>query len=1183
MGDKKIKLSDDFLSKSDKSVHGEHKLMKSAENLLDSGSSRIAQENVQGETAKEAVKNTYKAAKAVTKGAVLSGTVGTIAYARAATALGNKILYGNKGSVAEQVIERQLPENMKVKPNSKYFETTSKYKGSNLAKSTNATGIKGAYLKADDFINGRGTHEIYINRNKILKNRGTVILKEKGVGHFSKKTKIGTWKYSKTPLTNEQYAKMMSKFQPTHLSKATDKLKNHIGASSVGVVKAVTDSTENITLKALENGGTGSQAVVGTVSTVKTTSGAVKGVGTAAKMTSRVTVGTTRAAWNTSKTAVNATYKVSQGTVKATKEAAKLLDKNERAKIKPRLKKKKKQIGSTASNFIKKRIEDLKKAAVSHALPFIAGGFLLLLLIIVPTTIITSIAGIFGMGTYTVDRKAFVAINAFMTELDADLQVELDTRNIEKLRTRIQNGKNSTYEKGEINGRYIENIDSSKIYNDSYKWDGKTVDEYHQDYYSKIHSDQIAYYDYINAKFPFLNMNVPEKFEEVKTELEKIWGDLQDVSITVRNEDNKDKPIFEQIDTSTPRFKEVIENNAFTDAVTTSTVNKVNFQAETVTETIINVAGTKFNVDKKFTVYYNDGSYISISNDYKIPGNENGVGDDNGFDHYIHEVLKVNITTQIINTVYINGKQFYQNTTTKNEYKEYYKIVQLNKDGSEDRVGYILVSDFEDAIKNGKIGVYTFTCDENKKAYPEAKVSGSVYYELIMSNTLLPLQKAERSYISASDYEKYKKYFTSDELQYKYQTPEQPNTPITLYYDTGYYEQKYIATINNTSMPMRTYLNNNIKTLVENKDTFADKEYWDSVGYDATDALTRYELFQELNASETYAFAYSPLGTRKIMAVKSRNGYYSDGNQKDYQASTLYTEPGWYVYASITGTAAIHRQKDNYYFVIADEIGDNLTQKRAIYNTKDVKFAPYLETAISAANEKLQGAESGIGISILTDSYGNEITISKGSMIGSCIGETLMFGAAFSDMDAPIDGGKYLDYDIDVFIDSLARSIRCVGFDENIAREESQIAAYNFLAQAEKLSRYHYYSGYGDMNGNGNSNFSYNEVGFVVEALNQSGYIANSVNISSATELYNKCPSKFYDGVYAKMGDLVFLKDEDENIKGIGIVADAQYHTMLIQLKSKTGENSHNSYIHYVNWTNSEFSNYKIIFASLRE
>lgn len=1187
----RINLSDNFFPKSN-NVHREHKVINATEKIVDRGSSQVAN-SVSGEMVKESSKNAYKAAKSITKGAVLSGTVGTIAYAKAASALGNKVLYGDKGAVANKVVESQLPNNSILTPNAKYFTSNAAYSGSYLAKSSNAEGIKKAYYKVDDFINGRGTSEIYISRNKILENRGRVILKDKGVGHFSKRTKIGKWKYNGKPLTDKQYAKMMSKFHPTLLQKKTDELKNHLKATPSGALKGIAESAENISLKAVtENGGTGGQAVASAVSTLRTARTSVKGVGKIANTTSRVTIGASRTAWNASKTAVKSTYKVSKGTVKATKSAAKLTKKSERAAMKAKLKKNKKKIGSKASDYAKKRIESLKKAIVANAMPLLIGGFVIVLFIIVPATIITSLGGILSMSSYTIDRKAFVAVNEFMSGIDADLQVELDTKCVEKLKARIDNG--------EINGKYENHINNALIYNDSYAWDGTgaTLNEWRTTQYAKIHSDQIAYYDYINAKYPFANMNDTTTMETMKKELKKIWGDLQTVSILITNRNDTSKPIFDKYE----NCKECVFNydgmtgeNLYQELMQPGSGESIS--KKRIIKGIVNDNdNNSFKTDEKITVNAN----ITLSEDYL---NEDGWLDENGvlvgnnqivldndntqYNYFIHnsynvKVDRIEYKLKLVATT-VPGIPIPVYSLEKVEelnwdIKKFYRIDQHKNDADATFVkgGYISAEEFADLKFRGAISVHTFSVDTSKKYYEEQSTSSKGYYKINSFSSVY-----NDCYISVDNYNYYisKDYFSL----FPFQTPSS-TTQKTLYRFTEYYEQIYTATVSNTSMPMRTYLDNNIRTLVEDTDTFGDAEYWEAQDYNVDDALCRYEIFQEINGSETYAFADNPFGPLKIMAIKSRNGYYSDGSGKQWQVCSLYAEKGWKVYTSTAGKACVQKSGDDYFFIITQDAdhtsnGDKVEQ-RSVYNLNDIEFTTYLQNAVNTAKDEAAHAESNSSMIQLKRPDGTGITLTKFTEIGTCKGDKLDFGAAFSVM-VNVDGGIYQDYDVDVFVDSMTQSVRNIGVDRHIDGEEAQISAYAFLIAAEKYSRFNYYSGVGTVNGN--DYVSYNEFGFVKQALMDSNFVNNAWNIDDAYKLYDLCPFKFLDGDSSIMGDLVFVKEKDTGrIKGIGIVADAKNHMMLIQLKSEVGESSGSAYVHYRNWKNSEFDNYDVMFARLK-
>lgn len=1160
-------------------------------------SSNIVDNPVASEMTNRGLSITYSSAKAVvntTKGVT---ALGNVEFLKASQKLGNKIL-GNDN------IMQSSNTHYIMKPNSKYQKAVKTYTGHKAAVYQNYSGIKKVYFKADDFINGRGTQDIRFVQNKFFKNHGKIKIETKRPFKFKHSKTIGKWKYKNKVLTEKEYKKMYSQFNPNFLDKKTQSLKKEIkhqalsGAASIGKNIATTPvkSGKNMINNVLShNDDTGSRLITGVVNSTSQavtigksiTVGSIKTF----KLASRVTVGAGKLAWNTPKVAVK--------TVKTVKNV-------KRSAVTTR------SVVSMAKKRIEKFAKDVTVKAVSAAAPFIVGILAFLMMILIVMNIISNLLMLVFQASYTVESNSFKIFTDTISLQDAAYQGALDEGRFLELKGAVESGSFDS------SSFYQNNIDESKIYSEEYAWDEATIDEWQHVTTAKIHTDRLAIFDYVNSKYRESESDTqyiknldeldenetsePKKVKqysnyEIKNDLLDLWAKLQFLSLRVYNKDNFDKPIFDLMGDSVTAYdyidwkKEVIKitgTKTYKDEDNDTRVEEYD-QTYNVYDTNVRFDCYADDVKAYQDVFKDDSRIVDVANTNTY----------NGYDLYISQYWSMSSGRQS-EKYYIQdtdelGEDWGWRTSNPNEC---YKISQWywNNDVYECAFeGFITVQEFNEKVNSGAFKLWHYEIDDSEEYYfNNSKDALSDNTQLFRKVNIFDGDNniVQDGYINVPIYEERQNEISSHADLYAFAN----DMPIDSWYGgmyrwTHYYEQIYYCIEAHKSIPLRYYLERDLEHAMSRSDRPQEEN---------ETSVQMYEALRDFDANETSAFIGN-IFDDKIVSLKRENGYrhakeasgrnadimmFNDDKYK-WNHLEVYSESGWEVYAPMSGELSIGKLPSFYRSIIGEE--EDTSDYLIIGGTKEWEV-PKDKSAWKKFKENVSnlftGGEGGdtpnyrqqclyIKLSdiALKDKLKDEInekgyaTIISGIVLGTCSGETMQLIPTYNSWE---NGEMYAEpYDLGVYMSETAATISALS-DRRLDRES---LGYEILSCAEK---YRFYSYYKDIYYMGNEATSFSSAGLVKHVLNKISESEKNVFETDVTTISSEKDLKKRSKItYSpQTGDLIFLEKNGE-IKYVGFVADAKNHTMFLQ------EDAYAEYAHYANWKHSEWKDYNITFGKL--
>lgn len=1167
-------------------------------------------------------------------------------------------------------------DNVKISPNNS-LEVRLIDKNSSIH--TNYTGLKRAYFKIDDVINGRTETVVKLQQSRFLKGRGKIVVETRKPFGRNKVTlqKIGSWNNKKKMLSQKQYDKMMSKFSPDLLQEGVLKGKHNFKQA---VLKDAPKKIKNaafsplrvtghsIKQHILQDEGTGSKLIA--KSMIATSR--YKQMKSVVNFTKRVTVGTAkttaRVAWNTPKATIK-TVKAVAHPVRTTK-----------------------AVGNVFVKIFNNLKKEITKTLTTAVLPYAAGFvFLCICIILISNTLGTALS-VVGQASYSADANSFKILTETISKLDANYQKQLDLGDFKELAKHIE--KIEVCE-GLDDNNYIKNnlltdksdilfsegskirikIDNSKVYSSEQAWDGTIKKENWKHLTdSKIHSDRVAFFDYVNAKYQdsmknennytddvnnFLeeelgdeDSEIKEEIKEENNEVEKIeikeyssdhvkkdvsdmWGVLQYLDLEVTNEDDLEKPIFKNLNETSPYLffvgsegenGNVNPSNFSNREVDTKTLHKEYPDPEDdgdirIVECNRNYSVT--NVNMRFTITRPTGENVIFSNVIC-----DGLNDCKSFDanhsYYVTELWRLNYgeehewsectsTCNHHENFEVGHRILDSKYATYDEDKEFYYINDF-----EGNYGFVRVNKFNDYVDNGIIKPYTYTVDETKEYYrydenPDKSFIGNqdkIYRKIKLNNEYnfnccegnkhrWDCPNLGEGYIFGQDINKRKEALNNNGLAgyyaFIYEMPV-PKFGGSIKEWTGYYEQIYKCNETHTSTTLRWRLNDdeNLKeamTLDDRSD--AENE----------SAIELYNAFLDFESNGSSAIVGN-IFNNTIVAIKRENGYRYDETKNDIVKKELevYSENGWKIFAPMSGNVTVEKPFDNdeKYLIIEGDIEWDMGYDKSLWKSiKDgiVKFFTNKEPApcpyrvprfyISLNDVKLDSV-----LQTVVDNEGSSRFVINGNELGTCIGESLHFIPTY----LVWDGKKFemQDYDLNCYMENIATSIGAINESE-LPRDS---VGYVMLELAEKYKEYNYYyveatnyqikqlknmsttflknTKYYDklqqiVNGDGEISFS--NIGFIRKVLSEmqtEGYDV-SINIDGLIIPNDmKTLSKSITSNEIIAGDFILLTPKSESdVKYVGIIADPDKHTMLIQ------EDEFSQYVHYANWNDSQWSGYE--------
>lgn len=1137
----------------------------------------------------------------------------------------------------------------RVKPKYGYEGKLNQYTGKKAAVHDNYTGLKRFYYRIDDAINGKAETVIRFQKRRLFDNRGKVVVyTRKPFSVFSHRKKIGKWKYNRNLLTERQYAKMASRFNPDLLRQALQKssrnmakvaLVEPIKATKEVVTTPVKISTKIAKQELAKNDDFGSRIITQSVDSVYRFQQAKS----AAQFTSRVASGaaktSARVVWNTPKVAVK-TAKAVAHPVRTTK-----------------------KVGSTAVMVVNNVRKRIVTATTTTLLPFLCGALLLFMILVVCANTLGAALSFIGHASYSAEADSFKVLTDTISKLDATYQKELDTGDFEALKKHVV--ENETTHEKEFNevSSFTNKIDESKVYNSSYAWDGKTIkkENWTHTTNSKIHSDRSAFFDYINAKYQesidngsnyaedvdefMKEMDDEDKSvkEELKSEtsgetkkkeikqysithvendVKDTWGTLQYLTLEVTNEDDTDKPIFNKNENA-QIYK--YENDSVTKSTETLKWDTTHDDSDGDTwELKHEITCDVYKTHMRFNITELTEININIDNGsdtHKIKIGESN--DEQLYVDYIYHPTSWTKYDQLQSCTCGGGhgpcKDPYSYPACGDNDSDYYYHITKYVNGYPS-TGFVNMYDFEAWIRDGKVKPYQCDVDFNTEYYLEPKKDdigndNKIYWKVTMKD-------GYGNYVGTG-------YINKQTRQNRWQTVRDFKPKINrgddflisplfehetflgngnndVYEWTKFYEQIYKCKETHSSTPLRWYLDKD-ETLKEAM-TLNDRSEEENDG-----AIELYNAFLEFESNAS-SFLIKNIYKDKIVATKLENGYRYDETKNDlvWNELEVYSESSWQIFTPINGDVSIEKpftdeaRKNDEYLVIEGAKEWNMGTDKSLWKSikeKVKKFFKGEDTPppykVARFYIKLDDINLDSTVNSIVTAARNKASsgtyLTSERILGTCKGDTLHIIPTYAVWDG--SNLKMEQYDLDCYMEAIAMSVGAIS--ENRLSPDS--SGYALLEAAEKYKDYNFYSGntpnlktqllglpaflpikklkFYDRLLNGDDDISFSSAGFIKKAfkeLEDKGYKVNADLTMLSSENDIGLISTPVAAAELQTGDIVKVTPNGQtDVKYLGIVADPLNHTMIIQ------EDAFTDYVHYSNWTNSQWSGYNMSFCRI--